>query len=301
MIDISGGIVLSAIAEKMPALKRRRPWLASFLSLLLSGLGQLYNGDPRRGGILFATELVVTLAAVLLLKPMTSFIGMALCFAILIAWKVFVIADAWRGAQVVGKIALRRYNRWWAYLGIILLGSLLFTPARLINEQETQSFSIESGSDLPNLRPGERIMAIGKPPIAVTRGDIVVFLHPKSRASWIRRVIALPGERVAIENSIVSINGVTLSRETLQGGEVLERLPEGLVIRLLDGSRLPLFDQMATKTVPPGHYFVLGDNRDNSLDSRMPDIGMVPAESIIRKAAYIYWSDDLSRIGQRIE
>ncbi len=114
-------------------------------------------------------------------------------------------------------------------------------------------------------------------------------------------MIALPGERVAIENSVVSINGIPLSREILQGGEVQERLPEGRVIRLLDGTRSPLLDQMPTKTVPPGHYFVLGDNRDNSLDSRMSEIGMVPAESIIRKAAYIYWSDDLARIGQRVE
>jgi signal peptidase I len=172
-------MVLSAIAEHAPVVKRRRPWLASFLSLPLSGLGQLYNGDARRGGIFFASELVLTFAAVLLLKPATTFMGMVLWFTIPICWKSFVIIDAWRGAKVAGTISLRRYNRWWAYIGIMLLGSALFAPVREIRNDSTQSFSIQSGSDLPNLRPGERIMAIGKPPFAIARGDVVIFPHPK--------------------------------------------------------------------------------------------------------------------------
>ncbi|WP_299566441.1 signal peptidase I [uncultured Sulfitobacter sp.] len=155
------------------------------------------------------------------------------------------------------------------------------------------------------------------------RGDVVVFRHPVSGRDYIKRLIGLPGDKVQVDNGILRINGTVVPQEadgtfeevmTLQGpqglrprcangavGEggtcikerAIETLPNGASYAVLNigpqGS-----DRTGVYTVPEGHYFFMGDNRDNSADSRLAQtaggVGFVPYENLIGRADRIVFS-----------
>jgi signal peptidase I len=141
-----------------------------------------------------------------------------------------------------------------------------------------------------------------------------VFLVPDHDLSFVKRAVALPGDTVELRNGILHVNGIAAAREPLgkrdaSTGISLQRyretLPETIVHEIVERSDDGHYDNTKPVTVPDGFLFVLGDNRDNSLDSRVPaehgGIGLVPMESVIGRATYIFWSNDLGRIGMRVE
>ena len=130
------------------------------------------------------------------------------------------------------------------------------------------------------------------------RGDLIVFRFRKNLGlTFVKRVVGLPGDVIAFKNSVVFLNGEPLRREAVadQNGTsrarsqmFRETLPSGLsyrvVERSIDDGR---FDTLAEVTVPDGHVYVLGDNRDNSNDSRIKSaVGFVPIELIIGKVVW---------------
>ncbi len=145
----------------------------------------------------------------------------------------------------------------------------------------------------PNLFRG-RVMAS-----APKRGDIVVFKWPRdNKTDYIKRLIGLPGDTVQIRKGQVILNGKPVSRE-LVGDEAIvehrgssrtitryrETMPNGhsyITYNMVDGSR---YDNTPAYRVPDGHYFMMGDNRDNSLDSR--DWGFVPAQNLVGRGEKI--------------
>ena len=138
------------------------------------------------------------------------------------------------------------------------------------------------------------------------RGDVIVFKWPKDPSvDFIKRLIDLPGDKIQMRQGILYINGVPVERDrlehTMPGGnppanavDYLEHLPQGPthVIRKL-GDDNPL-DNTEVFTVPPHHYFFMGDNRDNSSDSRAPEggVGYVPEENLVGKAQFLFFSID---------
>ena len=160
------------------------------------------------------------------------------------------------------------------------------------------------------------------------RGDVVVFRHPTDDLDLIKRVIALPGDTVEVRRGRLILNGRAVGRETLPpfaapisdnspckaapgaapviadttaGRKCLyaafrERLPGGpsyVVLDQVDGGPA---DELPRTTIPAGHLFLMGDNRDDSLDSRFSPvvggIGMVPVDHLIGRAAVTFWSTD---------
>jgi signal peptidase I len=160
------------------------------------------------------------------------------------------------------------------------------------------------------------------------RGDVVVFRHPDEEADLIKRVIGVPGDTVAVKDGRLILNGRGVTRTPLPPAKIpvtanspcrvvppampvevqasgrtyclytafLETLPGGPSYTILDQVAHGPADDFAPVRVPPGHVFLMGDNRDDSLDSRFGTyrggIGMVPLEDLMGRAMVTFWSTD---------
>jgi signal peptidase I len=141
------------------------------------------------------------------------------------------------------------------------------------------------------------------------RGDIVVFRYPKDESlDYIKRVIGLPGDRIQMKDGLLYINDVAVKRERLSdySGEDpcdpnsdatvrikrwKETMPNGVAYETLDCVDNGFYDNTNVYTVPAGHFFMMGDNRDNSTDSRvLSAVGYVPFENIVGRAQMIFFS-----------
>ena len=172
--------------------------------------------------------------------------------------------------------------------------------------------------------PGFEGRILGRLP---SRGDVVVFRHPSEDSDLIKRVIGLPGDTVEVRQGRLILNGREVPRQPLRPATVpistnspcrsvsdspviiqsadrpacayhafLETLPGGPSYTVLDQVDSGPGDDFAAVRVPEGHVFLMGDNRDDSLDSRFAayqgGIGMVPVENLIGRASVTFWSTD---------
>ena len=136
------------------------------------------------------------------------------------------------------------------------------------------------------------------------RGDIVVFRLPADDATdYIKRVIGLPGDRIQMIQGVLHINGQPVKRERVEEfidvdenhrasrvRQWRETLPNGVSYRTLDLPYNLQSDNTDVYNVPPDNYFMMGDNRHNSTDSRFPQVGYVPFQNIVGRAQIIFFS-----------
>ncbi len=197
----------------------------------------------------------------------------------------------------------RRKSVWREYAEALIVALVL---ALVIRTFIVQAFKIPSESMLQTLQVGDHLLASKfaygiKIPFtdkylyegeAPQRGDIIIFQYPNDPSvDYIKRIIGVPGDVIEVRDKQLYRNGQPVKEAYIRHTD-----PDGVE---------PLRDNYAPVTVPPDKYFVMGDNRDNSLDSRF--WGFVDRKAIKAKAWRIYWSwaglNDIrwSRIGQKIQ
>jgi signal peptidase I len=124
------------------------------------------------------------------------------------------------------------------------------------------------------------------------RGDIIVFKLPSNRrTNYVKRLIGLPGDIIRIQNGVLEINGQKVARTKIEQNNeyttFLETLPSGVQYKVLEHTENSIADNMPLIFVPENHYFFMGDNRDNSQDSRFADVGFVHEELLLGKVQRI--------------
>jgi signal peptidase I len=255
-----------------------------------------------------------------------SFILVAAAVVTGVVWGVYAFAvQPRRQAVVAGEVPLAEpviveYAR--SFFPIILIvlvvRSFIFEP-----------FRIPSDSMMPTLLDGDfifvskysyglrlpvvntKVVPVGDP----ARGDVVVFRLPSDPSvNYIKRLVGLPGDRISVRNDQLFINGEripvefngTYEKEDYFGAQLgLERLGDVThTVMYIPGREAADFDGV----VPAGHYYFMGDNRDNSRDSRFPEVGFVPEGNLVGKAVRIWLNVKLpsgpvlwSRIGDAIK
>ncbi len=190
-----------------------------------------------------------------------------------------------------------------------------------------EPFNIPSGSMIPTLLVGDYLfvskysygysrysLPLGLPLIPgrifVTppkRGDVAVFKLPRdNKTDYIKRIIGLPGDRIQMKAGRLYINDQLVERGNptpfeyndgfgnfTRGTQYIETLPNGVKHRIVERSDDEQLDNTSVYTVPAGHYFCMGDNRDNSQDSRvLSAVGYVPLENFVGRAEFIFFSTD---------
>mgnify|MGYP001050319173 CR=1 FL=1 len=214
----------------------------------------------------------------------------------------------------------KKQNALWENIKVIVQALVL---AMIIRTVLFQPFTIPSGSMMPTLLVGDYIFvnkfAYGYSKYSLPfspdlfsgrifgsepkRGDVVVFRFPPNpEVDYIKRVVGLPGDRIQMIDGVLNINGQPVPKQPdgsfnsdyrLDPGQDVpvfrETLDTGITYDTLDQSPNSRGDNTREFTVPAGHYFMMGDNRDNSADSRF-DVGFVPAENLVGRASVIFFS-----------
>ena len=198
--------------------------------------------------------------------------------------------------------------------------------ALLVRTFLLEPFNIPSGSMKPTLLVGDYLF-VNKPAYGYSRysfpfgmapiegrvwtgdrepkrGDVIVFKLPTNTSiDYIKRIVALPGETVQVIEGHLYINRELVPRKAIGLKEVsegpiktammeyIETLPGGVLHRIYEEADNKPLDNTGEFTVPEGHYFTMGDNRDNSQDSRVMDhVGFVPLENIVGRASFLFFS-----------
>lgn len=253
--------------EKIPR-KQKNPWFGVFASRVLPGLGQFYNQQSFLGLFFLSSALI--------------FLQLAYKFSSLFLIPPTLTAIATYHAYLSFPYDRKNLHLSQRSLLAIMVG-LIFAWGLISNQipqwihQRLELFVIPSESMQPTLQINDRIFVKKSQFYTPKRGDVVVFqppevmktMEPESTGFFIKRIIASPGEKVKINQGIVYINDRPLSEDYIAEAANYE---------------------LKEVTVPANHYFMLGDNRNNSFDSHL--WGFLPEENIFGQAYKIYWPCD---------
>ena len=304
--------------ESTAIYRKPKKWTAAVLGLLIQPVGMLYVARPGWAAVYLALVAIIALGNLFVLRGGLAGDATLLLVAIICAIHAYRLARDYRAVKRPW------YSRWYGLAGIgAAFAALAFAARAFLYEpfrfpSESMAPSIEPRAHLIVKKWGYgnygtygiHLMRTGMSS-RLQRGDIVVFEYPEDRSlSYVRRVIGLPGDRISYYNKRLKINDdevqirrigdYTYKDRAIPSLKYLERLGDREYAILIEPDApavvppvraFPLSERCAYAAeglscrVPDGHYFVLGDNRDNSSDSRT--WGFVPARNIIGKVQYV--------------
>jgi signal peptidase I len=257
----------SQIGEKIPR-KRKNPWFGMFASRILPGLGHFYNQQSFTGLFFLSTALVF----LQLENKFSTFLIVPPTLTAIATYHAYITFP-----YSQDKFHLSQRSLMAIMVGLIFIWGLISPQIPNWIDQKLELFVIPSESMQPTLEVNDRVFVQESVSYKPQRGEIVVFqpsetikaIDPQPGDFYIKRVIATPGEKVAISQGIVYINEQPLQEDYI--------------------AELPNYD-LAGVIVPPNCYFMLGDNRNNSFDSHI--WGFLPQEDIFGRAYKVYWPSE---------
>ena len=285
--------------------RKRRPWVAVVISLFQPFLGMLFLNRGRWALVYLAVQIALIVFFFIALPTFPSPEKVAPSFQTAIglitlvgACHCFFIARKWDNHQALHRYARRWYMAAIAYYG--LFGILLAVRTYLY-----QPFNVPSAAMIPTVNVGDFFLAEKSAynSAGPERGDIIVFHTPMfGNTTFFKRVVGLPGDHIQMKNSLLNINGSIIPRTRLADISVVcgkghcaaqqyrETLPSERSYLVIQLDPTGPGNNTDVVTVPAFTYFVLGDNRDNSADSRT-SLGYVRRDRILGRVAFKYITD----------
>jgi signal peptidase I len=265
--------------------------LAGLLSAAAPGLGQLYNGELPKAVILAAIFPVLFLT-VGFRRPLLTFRGLIASILAAVIWRIAVVLDAlivaWREPRIFQRIP---DNLKVATTVLIALLAFLPSPDRFLRYfPYFRAYRATSDSMCPVLCPDDQFVAdasffLEHPP---SRGDLAVFLRKGGDIISVKRIVGLSGEVVSESEA----GEILVNEEPIRVPAAAESCVTPSPSSVFSSEK-----PFTRVTVPKDAYFVVGDFRTHSYDSREPSYGFIRRTELLGKAKYIYWSTDRSRIG----
>lgn len=298
----------SASLEKNKIAWSPKPWVAVIWGLIFGPLAMLYVERPR----LFWLYLLVSIPLAFVVLVMLARLAEDLWYLHIVFWLFDIVCAIHAyliAKRYVNDTGRKWYSRWYIvpvyYMAVLI-------PVFAVRLFVAEPFIIPAASMAPTLKIGDYILVrtAGFPnkalygvklysnpanKLALKRGSIYVFFPPhKQEIYFIKRLIGLPGDTVQMKDGQILVNGQALTHELISENQQHQVFMEAVdnVSYSIQRSKLKQINRPLSVKVPQGHYFFLGDNRDNSSDSRY--WGTVPGELIVGE----YWRHvpfDLSR------
>jgi len=287
----------------------RKAILAFLLSILVPGLGQFYNGQLKKT-LFFSFGLLAYSISINIFELKNSFLVYVATLIILVILRLLIAVEAALSAYKNKEYELKSYNKWYVYLLSAAIWYFAGSAGeRISNETRYQLFTVRSDSGYSTISAGDyvlgdyRIYDSQEP----AYGDLAIFSMPDGERH-VYRIIGMPDDTLSIENQLVKYKNKELSSKSIstlfykeyEMEEFIETLPNGAKYKFVR-SKTPIFQENNTFEeiiVPNNSYFLLGDNRDFSADSRV--FGFIQREQIKGKLLSVYFSKDLIRINKNL-
>ncbi|QGQ95892.1 signal peptidase I [Paenibacillus psychroresistens] len=243
---------------------KRNPFLAALFSLVTPGTGQIYNGQLKKGIVfLFFPMIIVIIFSVSNL--LTSFQGFINMIGVILLFNLYILIDTITISIKRKSIQRTALNKWYIYLLIILVMPLVFFMSER-NIAGLRTFITDGPSMQPTLIANTRFM-ITTNTNNLMHGNIIIFNAPEGKM-YVKRIIGIGGDTVEVKNNSLYLNGNEINEPYLNEKDNMD---------------------FAQYTVPEGAYFVMGDNRAQSHDSRA--MGPITKDNIIGKALFVIYDN----------
>jgi len=271
----------SRVSTTETMIRRPRPWLAALLSLFGGPLGQIYDGRFLRSITLWFVGFCLTcLFFLIVISFDLNRFALFLLATAVVAYPMFLAVDAFVIARRLDEASRKWYQRWWVYIGMFFVFySLNLFTAIIVRNCITESFVVPGRAMSPTILHMDRILVdkLWSSAETLRRDDIVVFRSTgKDSPLYVMRVLGISGETIEIKEHIVYIND--------------EKIDDAHAF--YDGTSAPdkRLSNFGPVTIPEDSFFVMGDNRLRSNDSRM--LGAIPFADYYGRAKTIFWSQD---------